>query len=174
MAANSFNDEIDIDVNPHVGASSTYPVQCSALRKNGYVVIKGRPCKILDMSNAGGYGHTKVHLVGIDIFTGKKLEDLSLLTYNMDVPNVTYTKYSLISIDDGFLTLLTDSGSTKDDVKLPEGELGQKILADFEDGKEVSLSVLVLYSPWTACVFNLFFQLDQSTHTLFYFFSSFH
>jgi translation initiation factor 5A len=55
------------------GASKTYPIQCSALRKNGHVVIKGRPCKIIDMSTSktGKHGHAKVHLVATDIFTNK-------------------------------------------------------------------------------------------------------
>lgn len=28
------------------GASKTYPQQAGTIRKNGYIVIKGRPCKV--------------------------------------------------------------------------------------------------------------------------------
>lgn len=128
----------------NAGASATYPMQCSALRKNGHVVIKGRPCKIVDMSTSktGKHGHAKVHLVAIDIFTGKKLEDLSPSTHNMDVPNVSRTEFQLIDIDDGFLSLMTSEGNTKDDVKVPEGELGEKLQEDFEEGKDLLVTII--------------------------------
>jgi translation initiation factor 5A len=128
------------------GASATYPMQCSALRKNGFVVIKGRPCKIVDMSTSktGKHGHAKVHLIALDIFTGKKLEDLSPSTHNMEVPNVVRREYQLLDItDDGFLSLMSDDGSTKDDVKMPEGEVGDKITKLFrEDEKDTNVIVL--------------------------------
>ncbi|KAK3056543.1 translation initiation factor eIF5A [Extremus antarcticus] len=128
------------------GASTTYPMQCSALRKNGHVVIKNRPCKIVEMSTSktGKHGHAKVHMVAIDIFTGKKLEDLSPSTHNMDVPNVARREYQLLDItDDGFLSLMSDDGTTKDDVKVPDGEPGDKITKLFtEEGKDTNVIVL--------------------------------
>ncbi|KAH7137125.1 translation protein SH3-like domain-containing protein [Dactylonectria estremocensis] len=128
------------------GASLTYPMQCSALRKNGFVVIKSRPCKIVDMSTSktGKHGHAKVHLVAIDIFSGKKYEDLSPSTHNMDVPNVTRREYQLLDIsDDGFLSLMNDDGDTKDDVRMPDGEIGDKINKLFrEDEKDTNVVIL--------------------------------
>lgn len=119
-------------------------MQCSALRKNGHVVIKGRPCKIVEMSTSktGKHGHAKVHLVAIDIFTGKKLEDLSPSTHNMEVPNVRRQEYQLLDIDDGYLSLMTQDGDTKDDVKVPDGELGAQIQSDFDEGKDLSVTII--------------------------------
>jgi len=127
------------------GASDTFPMQCSALRKNGFVVLKGRPCKIVEMSTSktGKHGHAKVHLVGIDIFTDKKYDDISPSTHNMDVPNVLRIEYTLLNLDDdGFMSLMLPSGDTKDDVKVPEGELGEGIRKAFDDGKELMVTVL--------------------------------
>jgi translation initiation factor 5A len=41
---------------------NSYPQQCSALRKNGFVMLKNRPCKIMEMSTSktGKHGHAKV------------------------------------------------------------------------------------------------------------------
>jgi translation initiation factor 5A len=126
------------------GASTTYPMQCSALRKNGHVVLKGRPCKIMDMSTSktGKHGHAKVHLVGVDIFTGKKYEDLCPSTHNMDVPNVSRTDYTLLDIDGEYVSLMLSSGDTKDDVRMPEGDMGKELRAAFDDGRELLVSVI--------------------------------
>merc|ERR1712054_199752 len=67
--------------------SLSYPAQCSSIKKNGYVVIKDRPCKVVETSTSktGKHGHAKVHMVAIDIFTGKKLEEICPSTHNMMV-----------------------------------------------------------------------------------------
>jgi len=126
------------------GASETYPQQCSALRKNGHVVIKGRPCKIVEMSTSktGKHGHAKVHMVGIDLFTQKKYEDICPSTHNMNVPNVIRKDYTLSDINDGFLTLMDDGGEMREDLKLPDGDLGKELQQKFDDGDEVLVTVL--------------------------------
>jgi len=126
------------------GASNTYPMQCSALRKNGFVMIKGRPCKIVEMSTSktGKHGHAKVHMVGIDIFTSKKYEDICPSTHNMDVPNVSRKDYQLVNIDDGYMSLMDDGGEEKEDLKVPEGDLGNEIEEKFNAGDSFMVTVL--------------------------------
>ena len=133
------------------GASLTTPTQCSAIKKNAYAVLKGKPCKIVETSTSktGKHGHAKVHLVGIDIFTGKKYDEICPSTHNMLVPIVGKKEYLLVDItDDGFLSLMNDDGSTKDDLRLPEDppELKKQIVDAHKNsqasGKDVMVTVL--------------------------------
>jgi len=132
------------------GASHTYPMEAGQIRKGGHIMIKEHPCKVVNVSTSktGKHGHAKCNFVAIDIFTGKKYEDIVPSTHCTTVPNVSRAEYSLLDItDDGFLSLMTESGETKDDLKLPEfpdGFAGE-IQTKFEQG--LSLVVTVL----TAC-----------------------
>lgn len=59
----------------------------------------------------------------------------------MDVPHVKREDYQLTDIsDDGFLTLMTDGGDLREDLKLPDGELGGQLRAEFDSGKELLVS----------------------------------
>ena len=106
--------------------------------------IKDKPCKVtaVSTSKTGKHGHAKVHLVATDIFTTKKYEDISPSTHNMDVPHVKRDEYQLVNIDDGYLNLMTNDGDTKDDVRVPEGELGEQIQAAFDEGKDLMVTIV--------------------------------
>lgn len=43
--------------------------------------------------------------------------------------------------DPAYVHLLLPDGKMKEDLKLPEGELGEHIKADFEEGKDLMLTV---------------------------------
>ena len=80
----------------------------------------------------------------------------------MDVPNVVRNEYQLVrlflpfcnqwdcnsnsrlqvNIDDGFLNLMTQDGTAKDDVKVPEGDIGKQIQGDFDDGKDLLVTIV--------------------------------
>jgi len=65
MATNDDHDMQEGFAKTTSGASKSYPMQCSALRKNGHCLIKGKPCKIVEMttSKTGKHGHAKVSMV---------------------------------------------------------------------------------------------------------------
>ncbi|KAF9596075.1 hypothetical protein IFM89_003171 [Coptis chinensis] len=130
------DEEHHFEAKGDAGASKTYPQQAGAIRKGGYIVIKGRPCKVVEVSTSktGKHGHAKCHFVAIDIFTSKKLEDIVPSSHNCDVPHVNRTDYQLIDIsEDGFVSLLTENGNTKDDLRLPEEPLLTQIYVHYYD-----------------------------------------
>jgi translation initiation factor 5A len=55
------------------GASDTIPVRAGELKKGMHVVIKGHPCKVVDISTSktGKHGHAKANITALDIFTNK-------------------------------------------------------------------------------------------------------
>ncbi|KAK9171489.1 translation elongation factor IF5A [Cryptosporidium meleagridis] len=132
------------------GASHCYPMAAGSIKKNGYCMLKGKPCKVVDISTSktGKHGHAKAHIVGLDIFTNKKYEDVCPTSHNMAVPFVKRSEFQLIDIHDNFTSLLTENGSTKDDLALPtdaEGnpdEVALQIQQMYEDGKAILVGVL--------------------------------
>lgn len=111
------------------------------------MVIKGFPCKIVEISTSktGKHGHAKANIVAVDIFTGKKYEDISPSSHNMDQPVVTRKDFQLIDIDEeGFVTVMDDKNDTRSDLRLDvDGEeLHKKVKEEFEEGKDLHVTVL--------------------------------
>merc|ERR1719237_492445 len=96
------------------GASHTFPQPAGDLRKGSHVMIRGHPTKVVEVtsSKTGKHGHAKCHIVAIDIFTGKKYEDLCPASHNMEVPFVKKTEFQLLTADEstGEVSLLLESG----------------------------------------------------------------
>ena len=72
------------------------------------------------------------------------------------VPNVSRQEYTLMDIsEDGFVSLMDDKGAEKGDLKMPSGtdeadKLAENIQKEFDDGKELTLTVIKVCCPAAA------------------------
>jgi len=103
------------------GASATIPMEAGQIKKGGFIMIKGKPCKVLSISvsKTGKHGHAKCNFLATDIFTGKKLEDMVPSTHGTTVPVVVRADWEIIDIEGDELTLMDEGGNQKTDLNLP-------------------------------------------------------
>ena len=128
------------------GASETIPMEAGQIRKGGYIMIKGQPCKVSDVSTSktGKHGHAKCNFIAYNIFNNKRLEDMVPSTHGTTVPVVSRMEYTLVDIDDeDYVSLMDENGETRDDLKLPEypDNYAEELKAEF-DKKELFVTVL--------------------------------
>ena len=132
------------------GSSSTYPTSAGEIKKNGFMVINGRPCKVVDYSTAktGKHGHTKASITGIDIFNGRKYEDSVPTSHNVEVPIIKRSEWQAIAVDgEGYVTLMDDKANTRSDLRLPDETENDEVVAKriqsaLDDGRDCFITVL--------------------------------
>ena len=104
------------------------------------MTIERRLCRIVQAiaSSPGKRDHAKIDLAATGIFSVRKLKELFPSAQKIDVPHIQRRKYRLWHVtDDGFLSLMsTEDFSTKDDVKVSQGEVGEKIEKLFHNEKK--------------------------------------
>lgn len=139
-------------------APETYPVQAGDARRGSHLMIKGHPCRCIEVSasKAGKkHGHAKAHIVAVDVFTGKKYEDVFAASHYIDVPYVKRMEYQVVNVDleTGEVSLLHESGVTRDDLNLPtfvkageqtddDRRLQRDLVEAFDMGQTVMVAVV--------------------------------
>ena len=91
----SDNDEFENNIaQTGEGQGATYSVPVSTLRKNGHVVIDGRPCRLLQVSTTTEGSK----LVAEDLFTDQEIEASLPSDANVNVPTVSRKDYQLVPL----------------------------------------------------------------------------
>ena len=104
------------------GASDTVSVEAGQIRKGGYIMIKGKPCKVKDVSvsKTGKHGHAKCKFSASDIFTGATCEELCPSTHSIDIPIVSKKDWMIQGLqDETYVLLMDDDGEMREDLQLP-------------------------------------------------------
>lgn len=132
------------------GSAGIDKIQAGCLKMGSLVMIKGHPCKVVSFSTAktGKHGAAKAMVTGIDIFSSSKYECTFSTSDNVDAPIVQRKEFTLNFVDDeGFMSLMNESGDIKEDLKLPEEEwlkdVVTKVREILDEGKKECLVTVV-------------------------------
>merc|ERR1712010_260935 len=140
------------------GASATVSVEAGQIRKGGYIMIKGKPCKVRDVSvsKTGKHGHAKCKFSAVDIFTGNTCEELCPSTHSIDIPVVTKKDWMIQGLqDETYVLLMDDEGEMREDLQLPnitfkteDDNTASKLIQDYcamvDDGANIEIYCTVL------------------------------
>merc|ERR1712216_577188 len=104
------------------GASLVVSTEAGQIRKGGFIMIKGKACKVRDVSTSktGKHGHAKCKFSAVDIFTGNTCEELCPPTHSIDVPVVNKKDWMIQGLqDETYVLLMDDDGEMREDLQLP-------------------------------------------------------
>merc|ERR1711908_253964 len=140
------------------GASLTVSVEAGQIRKGGYIMIKGKACKVksVSVSKTGKHGHAKCKFAASDIFTGATCEELCPSAHTIDVPFVNKKDWQIQGLqDETYVLLMDDDGEMREDLQLPDqtyktddDQKASDLIIDLcqkvEDGADIEIFCTVL------------------------------
>merc|ERR1711990_10018 len=139
------------------GASATVSVEAGQIRKGGYIMIKGKPCKAKDVSvsKTGKHGHAKCKFSASCIFTGATCEELCPSTHSIAVPFVKKNDFQVMGLEGDYLQLMDEEMEMKEDLQLPNvdyntdddnkiSEQIKSIIEEIDGGAEIELYCTVM------------------------------
>merc|ERR1711971_844180 len=90
----------------------THPHEAHHVKKGHYIMLKDRPCKIVEVktSKTGKHGHAKCNITGMDVLTNKKYNEVHPGHIILRAFDLKKTEYDVSDIEDGELHVLTEDG----------------------------------------------------------------
>merc|ERR1711934_1054831 len=140
------------------GAAAVASVEAGQIRAGGYIMIKGKPCKVknVSVSKTGKHGHAKCKFAASDIFTGATCEELCPSTHNIDIPIVSKKDWQVTGVtDETYVLLMDDDGEMREDLQLPDvtfktedDNTASKLIQDYcamvDDGSNIEIYCTML------------------------------
>jgi translation initiation factor 5A len=130
------------------GAMESTSIPVNKLRVGGYVLLEGRPCKVVDIakSKTGKHGHAKANIAGTDLFTGRRYEAHLPTSHDIEVPFVQRLDYKLINIDGQYTQMIDLRGNMREDVEITNDEVCQRLVELHESDEIDEIIVTVLFA----------------------------
>ncbi|BCS91324.1 MAG: translation initiation factor 5A [Candidatus Micrarchaeota archaeon] len=97
-------------------------VSAKELKKGGYIVIDGEPCRIveIDVSSPGKHGAAKMRITALSIFTGSKKSIIKPSDADAEVPTVEKKKAQVVSVTNDTAQLMDSDTYEVYELPIPE------------------------------------------------------
>jgi len=138
--------------------SHTHPKEAHHVKKGCYVMLKDKPCKIVEVktSKTGKHGHAKCNITGMDVLTNKKYNEVHPGHIILRAFDLKKTEYDVTDIDGKELTVLTEEGEEEQftiDTSDADSVAG-KMKAEFDkiqaEGSDRFLQCIIAEAPYGA------------------------
>eukprot|EP00771_Trimastix_marina_P001715 gnl/Trimastix_PCT/2806.p2 GENE.gnl/Trimastix_PCT/2806~~gnl/Trimastix_PCT/2806.p2 ORF type:complete len:154 (+),score=44.00 gnl/Trimastix_PCT/2806:68-529(+) len=126
------------------------PKHANLFRNGEYVVLRDRPVRIVNysVSKPGKHGHAKIHFIGIDVETNRKVESIAGSHDMLPKPKSKRIEYEVVNIDDDQVHAMSDDGTMITDLQLPRNsDFAQRLTSQWEnlpDDKILKITVLTV------------------------------
>jgi translation initiation factor 5A len=124
--------------------SSTRPEEAHHVKKGCTIMLKGHPCKVVDVktSKTGKHGHAKCNITGIDLFDGKKYNEVHPGHIILAAFDSIKSEYDLVNIEDDNADVIDADGNQHNFKIDQDWEFRTQMIELFAEGKYIKVTVL--------------------------------
>ncbi|MDI3474120.1 MAG: translation initiation factor [Candidatus Woesearchaeota archaeon] len=100
----------------------TKPMPISSIKKGGFVVLDGQPCRVVDIqiSRPGKHGHAKVRMTGVGLLDEKKRVIVMPGHDNIEVPIIEKKNAQVLSVLGNTANVMDLDSYETFDLEIPE------------------------------------------------------
>lgn len=131
-----------------IKATRLTPTEAGSLKKNFVAILKGHPCKLMDIkvSKTGKHGHAKCNMTGICVLTGKKFNEVKPSHAPMFLARMDKHDYVFSYVKDEVVVCMTESMEERE-IKAEQAEIDKITALEGELGADEEILVTVLVAP---------------------------
>ena len=116
-------------------------------------LLRDRPCRVVEtaQSRTGKHGYAKIHAVGLDLFTYRRVEDIVRSDHRVQVPQIERQQWLCFDVEavgDGddllVLALLLDNDGCERRVRVAP-ELGEELVLFFQYCEDAVQAIVMKY-----------------------------
>lgn len=126
-------------------------MEFSEIKVGAHVVIKGCACRLAEVnkSKPGKHGSAKKTVVGIDVITGKKYQEMYNHSSMIGKPDIQRVRYVVTNVEPNedhywFSLMDCDSGEMSDDLRFEKDDNSDKVSELFDDAESPVVVLMVV------------------------------